>query len=291
MKPAFSDLSEATVAIVGLGLMGGSLAGRLTIRRACKMTIGVARRQESLDTAFSRGWIDAGFTDLAEGVADADLVILATPPRVVLQQLQIIGPLLPDGCVLTDLASTKSAIVRAMNDLPAHVYPLGGHPMCGKEQAGLDAASPDLYEHQLFVLAPLARTPRSAVELARSMVAAAGAEPLVLDPAAHDRMVAWISHLPHLTAVALMRAALAGAEGDPDLWSLAAGGFRDGTRLAASSREMMLDIFLTNKEPILAAAQRFQAELAELCHLLECGDEVALARHLDEAISRRREMG
>jgi len=285
-----ANLGDACVAVVGLGLMGGSLAGALKMRRACRRVVGVARRRSTLDEAQRRGWIDAGATNLAAGVADADLVILATPPRVIIAQLDELGPAAPAGCVVMDLGSVKSAIVQAMERLPAGVYPLGGHPMCGKEQAGLEAADPLLFEGRRFVLTPLERTPASTLALGRALALAIGAQPLVLDAETHDRMVAWVSHLPHLAALALVRAVMVGARRDPQVWSLAASGFRDTSRLAASDLTMLLDIFIANREPVLATLQTFQSELTRLGAALEREDEPALRQLLDEAITQRREV-
>jgi prephenate dehydrogenase len=283
-------LAQARLTIIGLGLMGGSLAAALSASRACAHITGVARRRETLDRALERGWIDAGVTDPAEGVAGADLVILATPPRVIVEQIAALGPRLPAGCIVMDLGSTKAEIAEAMQRLPATVYPLGGHPMCGRERAGLEAADAALFRGRPFVLAPLPRTPAAALALGRALAEAVGACPIVMDAAAHDRSVAWVSHLPHLVAVALVRAAIAGARHDAGLWELVSSGFRDTTRLAASDRTMMLDIFMTNRGPLLAAARQFESELQALCRALESGDEPALGRLLDEAIAQRREV-
>jgi prephenate dehydrogenase len=290
MKPAFPDLSQATVAIVGLGLMGGSLAAALKQRHACRRVIGIARRQATLDIALAHGWIDVETTNLAQGVADADIVVLATPPRVVLQQIRAVGPMLPAGALLIDLASTKVDIVSTMSELPATVHPIGGHPMCGKEQTGLEAADAYLYRNRPFVLTPLDRTPPEAVELARAIATAVGARPVILDAETHDRRVAWASHLPHVVAVTLMRAAMSAARDDADIWTLTANGFRDTTRLAASSEDMLTDIFVTNRTQILEATRQFQSRLTELCRLLEDGDDDALAGYLHEVICRRREI-
>ena len=270
--------------------MGGSLAAALAGRRACKRLIGVARRRETLDLARQRGWIDDATADLQQGVRAADLVILATPPRVILRQIDAAGAMLRPGSVLMDLASTKAEIVDAMRRLPAGVHPIGAHPMCGKEQTGLEAADPDLYRGQLFILSPLDRTPPEALELGRSLATAVGAHPLLLDAETHDRGVAWMSHLPHVVALALMRAAITSVGDDSTLWSLAAGGFRDTTRLAASSRDMMIDIFLTNRHQILDATRRFQASVSLLHDALAGGDEKALIEYLDDAIERRRQL-
>ncbi len=283
-------LRQAGVTIVGLGLMGGSLAAALKTRGACRRVVGVARRRATLDEALGRGWLDAGYTEIAAGVAEADLVILATPPRAILAQMAALAAHLPAGCVLLDLGSAKTAIAGAMERLPAGIHPLGGHPMCGKEQAGLAAADPQLFVGRPFVLTPLARTPPAALALGQALAEAIGARPMILDAASHDRMVAWISHLPHLAALALVRAAMAGATRDPGLWALAASGFRDTTRLAGSDLTMILDMFTLNREPLLAAARQMQTEMAQMCALLEEGDEPALRRLLAEAITQRREV-
>ncbi len=283
-------LSEAQVAIVGLGLMGGSLAAALSARRACRRIVGIARRPSTLRTALALRIIHQGETDLAAGVREADLVVLATPVRDILARIAEIGPLLKPGCVLLDVGSTKRAICQAMEALPPHVQPIGAHPMCGKETSGLAMAEPDLYQDRVFVLSPLERTAPEALALAEEMVRAVGARPLVLDPARHDALVAAISHLPYLLSIALVLSAERLAEGDALLWALAASGFRDTSRLAATNVEMMLDILITNREPILAALRTAQGELATLAELLAQQDFSALQAKLEAARQRRMEV-
>jgi len=283
-------LADAHVAIVGLGLMGGSLAAALSARRACRRIVGIARRPSTLSTALALRIIHQGETNLAQGVREADLVVLATPVRDILARLAEIGPLLKPGCVLLDVGSTKRAICQAMESLPPHVQPVGGHPMCGKETSGLAMAEPDLYQDRVFVLSPLARTAPEALALAEEMVRAVGARPLLLDPIRHDALVAAISHLPYLLSVALVQSAERLSEGDALLWALAASGFRDTSRLAAGSVEMMLDILITNREPILAALEVAQGELAALAALLAQQDFSALQAKLEAARRRRMEV-
>ncbi|MBC7242810.1 MAG: prephenate dehydrogenase/arogenate dehydrogenase family protein [Anaerolineae bacterium] len=162
--------------------------------------------------------------------------------------------------------------------------------MCGKEQAGIEAAQPDLFAGRPFILSPLPRTSARALEQGKALVRAVGAVPVVLDAADHDRMVAWVSHLPHTVALSLMGAAMAGAQQDPDLWSLAASGFRDTTRLAASDPDMMLDIFLTNQENILHAMNVFREQFDKLYALIEAGGEAPLRECIEAASRRRREL-
>jgi prephenate dehydrogenase len=281
------NLAATQITVVGLGLMGGSLVGAL--RGRCRTVVGVARRSETLDVARARGLIDQGTTDLAGGVKAAHVVVLATPARVILRLLAEIGPLLPQDCLLLDVGSTKTQIVQRMAALPDHVQPLGGHPMCGKESAGIAAADPALYRGAPFVLTPLPRTSPAALSLGRSLVEAVGADPLILPPARHDRLVATISHLPYLLACGLVGAAGEVAATDATVWRVAASGFRDTSRLAASDVRMMLDILMTNREAVGGALATFLDQLHTLAAQVERGDEAALRSTLQRIQQTRSE--
>jgi prephenate dehydrogenase len=290
-EPAFfPPLSQAQIAIIGLGLMGGSLAAALTAHHACGSVVGVARRSSTLQMARSLRFIDRGARDVQSGVREADLVVLATPVRDILDKLAQIGPWLKPGCVVLDIGSTKSAICQAMAQMPPHVQPLGGHPMTGKESSGITMAEPNLYRDRVFVLTPLARTAPGALALARELAEAVGARPLLLDAERHDRLVAAISHLPYMLAVTLVQAAAALADDDTLAWQLAAGGFRDTSRVAAGNIEMMMDILVTNRQPILQALRQAQAQLATLEADLLREDYDHLKSQLDAARERRREV-
>jgi len=280
-------LDDAQVAVVGLGLMGGSLAAALSTLGACRQVVGVTRRRSTLTTALDLRFIHKGTTDLQEGVAEADIVILATPVQDIIAKIGIIGPMLKPQCLLMDVGSTKQAICKAMEALPGHVQPMGGHPMCGKEASGLAMADPALYRDQVFVLSPLARTSAKAVDLAKSLTLSIGARPLILDPQRHDRLVAAISHLPYMLAVSLVKAAEDVASGDPMVWKLAASGFRDTSRLAAGDITMMLDILATNRTHVLEMLGQAQAHLSSLMEYLEREDLVSLRKALQSARARR----
>ena len=284
MKP----LKACQVTIVGLGLMGGSLAGGL--RSHCRSVVGVARRRDSIDTALRRKLIDGGTIDLEEGVGGADVVVLATPVRVILRQLREIGPLLPTGSLLLDLGSTKANIVTAMEDLPDHVQPLGGHPMCGKETSGIEAADPVIYRGATFILTPLERTSDQALELGRELARAVGSHPLVLGAERQDFLVGTVSHLPYLMACAMVATADQRTSPDPAAWRIVAGGYRDTTRVAGSDVTMMTDILLTNQEPVLGAIETFQEQIDQLRRLLEQGDEEALRSALEAIRDERLRM-
>ena len=282
------QLQDCQVAIVGLGLMGGSLAGAL--RGKCRAVVGVARCDANVTEASRLGLIDWGTTDLAEGMGQADVVVLATPVRVIMRQLAEIGPLLPEGCLLMDLGSTKARIVQEMAHLPPHVQPLGGHPMCGKETSGIEVADAALYQGCTFILCPLPRTLESSLSLGRDMAEAAGAHPLVLDGQRQDFLVGTVSHLPYLIACALVATADATTSADAAAWEIVAGGYRDTSRVAGSDVTMMLDILLTNRDEVLKAVGVYQAKLAGLARSLEDGDEGRLRDALSTIRQKRMEM-
>lgn len=278
-------LAEARITVIGLGLMGGSLAGAL--RGKCRQVLGVTRRSETLDMALAMGFIDHGTTDVVEGVREANAVILATPVRTIIRQIEELAPLLPPGCLLMDLGSTKRDIVAAMERLPSHVQPLGGHPMCGKEKSGLEVADPALYQGRTFILTPLPRTSPEALALGWAIAEAIGARPLVLDAWRQDYLVATLSHLPYLLACALVATADATTSSDPAAWEIVAGGFRDTSRVAASDVTMMVDILLTNRDEVVKALRVYQEQLHRLAQLVETGDEDELRAALS-AIRRER---
>jgi prephenate dehydrogenase len=273
-----------SVTILGLGLMGGSLA--LALRGRCAALSGYDHDLEVVDQALARGIVTRGSTDLGEALAGARLVVVATPVRAILALLPRVAEALPDPFHLLDLGSTKAEIVARMAELPQHVSPVGGHPLCGKETSGLAGAEATLFREKVFVLTPLARTRPETLALAHTLVDAIGARALVLDAARHDRLAARISHVPYLTAIALVAAAE--AADDELAWTLAASGFRDSTRLAASGVTMMTDILTTNRTAALEGLADVQAALSELRALLADGDEAALRAYLEARRQARR---
>ncbi len=291
-EPGFTTLADTRVAIVGLGLMGGSLALALAGANACREIIGVETDPAARAFALQHGVVQRT-ADFHSALAASDLLILAAPVRVILDQLSAISRqssafVHRPSSVVLDLGSTKSAIVAAMQNLPAHFDPIGGHPMCGKETGGIVHADANLYRGKTFVLAPLERTSPKALTLAHKLISTIGGLPLILAAEQHDALAALVSHLPYVVAVALMRATL--AAGDEQAWQMAASGFRDTTRLAASDLTMMTDILLTNRAAVLDALSHFRAELEALTAALEPGDPAALRATLESAQSKRSEM-
>ncbi|MBI4787955.1 MAG: prephenate dehydrogenase [Chloroflexi bacterium] len=286
--PAFA-LRDATIAIVGIGLMGGSLALALRAQNACRAILGITRSPATRDQALARGAVDeaSGHLSLA---ASADVIVLATPVRTIMRQMAEIGAVARAGAVIMDLGSTKQAIVRAMEQLPARLEPIGAHPMCGKETFGFHAADAALFQNAPFVLTPLARTSPATLALAQTLALTVGARPIVLDPARHDRIVGAISHLPFALAATLMATAADLAQNDDLLFTLAAGGFRDTSRLAASDTTMMLDILLTNSNHVANLMRTYAARLNQFADSIEGKDESALRTMLEHAARSRREL-
>jgi prephenate dehydrogenase len=294
-EPEHSDsawVREAEIAVVGLGLMGGSLAAALRggndhLRR-CRRVVGIARRATALPLAAPL--TDEATLDL-QTVAQADAVVVAVPPPASLRLLPQVAALMRPGALLTDLGSTKSAIVEVMSTLRDDILVAGGHPMCGKEAGGLAAADPNLYENAPFVLCPVPGRSAVAVARAAGLARVLDARPRILDAARHDRLVAAISHVPYTTAVALVEAAesLAASDGDT-LWELAAGGFRDTTRVAAGELDMWIDILLTNQPAVLDQLDRLNAVLQHLRQALAAGDVAHLRTVLAAAQTRRRSL-
>ncbi len=276
-------LEDTQVCVIGLGLIGGSLG--LALRGQCASIAGFDVDPSVVEAALRQGVIDRGFTDLADAPGEIDLVILAAPIGAILDLIPKLPTLIPHPFHLLDLGSTKSTIVDAMSRLPGWVSPLGGHPMCGKETSGLAAADGDLFRESIFILTPLDRTLPATMRLARQLVAAIGARPLILDPARHDRLAAAVSHVPYLAAAALVDAAASVDDGV--VWTMAASGFRDSTRLAASNVTMMLDILASNRAAVLEALSRVQVSLQGLAALIEQGDEASLRSMLETCRSRQ----
>lgn len=280
-------LAECRVTVVGLGLMGASLCMDLVQGGLCREVRGVTRRADAALHAFFEGAVDQATTDLQAGVSGADIVVLATPVRTIVDMTAEVGPHLWPGTVLMDMGSTKAAIVDTFAQLPPGIQPVGSHPMTGKEQAGYAAAEAGLYRDAPWILSPPRRTGADGIALARSLVEAVGARPYLLDPDRHDRLVAAMSHLPFLLASALVGVVSDVGESDPLVWELAAGGFRDTSRVAASDTRMFLDILMTNREAVLEQMRALGSHLATLEKALERSDEAALETILRRTQSMR----
>jgi prephenate dehydrogenase len=276
VRPSFE-----CVAVVGLGLLGGSVAGAARKRGVAKRVVGISRGRETAAAAVAAGLADEATHDLAAGVAGAELVVLATPVGAMPEMLRRAAPHLRAGALVTDVGSVKGPLVETLPGLlPAGVHYVGAHPMAGSHETGLRHARAELFEGAVCVVTPTAATDATALARVRAFWAGLGARVVERDPAAHDAEVAWVSHLPHALAfgyAASLAAAPAAA------FPLAAGGFRDFTRIAGSDPELWADILVANQKALagpLAAAARSLAKLAEA---LEAGDHESVHRLLAAA--------
>lgn len=268
-------------AIIGVGMVGGSLGRALLTRGVAEEVVGIDQDAATLQKALELGAVTAATQVLVDGVRGAGLVVLAAPVMATLALLPQIAPFLAPGTVVTDVGSTKAVIMEAANVLPETVSFVGGHPMAGSEKAGVAFLDANLFENAIYVLTGGKK--RDALKRMERVVSALGAVPLVLEAKQHDRLVAAISHLPHLAATALVETVAALREEKNELLALAAGGFRDTTRVAMGGSEMWKDICLTNREPILELLDVFLRELEKVRAMVAAGDGESLADHFRDA--------
>ena len=270
------------VTIVGVGLLGGSAALAIKAHDPSVMVAGVGRRQVSLDAALEVGAIDTAHFDPAECVGQSDLVILATPVGAFERHLRAAAPALGPNTLITDVGSTKARVARLARRILGPGGPfVGSHPMAGSEQKGVRFSRADLFAGASCIVTPTADTPDDAVDAIEAFWKTLGMRVVRRSPAAHDRAVARISHLPHMLAGLMML-----LPGKNDL-EVSASGFRDVTRLASGDPEMWRDILLTNRGAILSALDRFSSDTAKLRDLIDQSDGDAIEKFLTRAKNRR----
>jgi prephenate dehydrogenase len=272
-------LQESTIAIIGLGLMGGSLA--LALKNHCRVILGMDSDQATLDLALSRNIVDRAASDPVKLVPQADIIILATPVPAILAMLQRLPDLMPNPCIVFDLGSTKRLIVEAMSHLPDRFDPIGGHPICGKEKLSLENADGALFQSAPFVLTALQHTTSRAKQAADQIIHAIGAQAVRMDASEHDRILAFTSHLPFLVSSALASAVTNTAS--KDNVKLAGPGFRSTSRLAGTPSSMMLGVLESNCENVLAAIDTLQTELTAFESALRSGNTKELLFLLDKS--------
>ncbi len=276
------------VAIIGLGLIGGSIG--LALKKAEEShsepqtknleIIGYVRRPEAASLAVNMGMVDRVETSLENTVKEAEIVIIATPVLVIKEILSQIAGYLPHGCIATDTGSTKVEVMKWAEELlPPTVDFIGGHPMAGKETYGMKAAEADLFQGSVYCLTPSRKASPQSVDKVADMVKKLGAAPFSIDAQEHDALVAGVSHLPFLLSAALVT----GTAGGP-IWErmkkLAASGYRDLTRLASGSPAVNAQICLTNQQAILRWIDKFIDELQRYRHLVDSG-----SNQLEEALA------
>jgi prephenate dehydrogenase len=247
--------------IIGVGLIGGSLGMALCNRRIAETVVGVGRDKEKLNAALKCGAIHQASLNPLQAVAEAEIVVLSAHLSANQELLRDISPHLTPGTVVTDVGSVKGEIVRTAQELmPEGVFFVGGHPMAGSEQQGIAGADPYLFENAYYILTPTPDLPVWALEKVKAMARGVGARVIELSPMEHDLAVAALSHLPHVIAYSLVNSLTLLPGGDKFL-PLAAGGFRDTTRIALSNPGMWRDILMANQEMLTNVLGLFKQEL------------------------------
>jgi prephenate dehydrogenase len=286
-----ADPAFGHVVIVGIGLIGGSLARALKAQGAAERITGVARSQQTLDRALELGIVDAAMRDVSAAVRDADIVVLATPVASINALLAGISASLPEQCVVTDAGSVKGSIVdaarQALGEGVSRFVP--GHPIAGTEESGVDASFATLFQHRRVILTPLRENRPGDVALIRTMWESCGAVVSEMPVDEHDAILAATSHLPHLLAFALVDF-LSARDNQREIFANSAGGFRDFTRIAASNPVMWRDICLANREQLIPLLSEIQAQLSSYRSLLETGDGLALEQAFERAKRARDEL-
>ena len=275
-----------SIAIIGLGLIGGSLARALKRTGLCKTVTGYGRRAAALQQAVTDGVIDNYSLDVREAVAGADLVVLATPLSTTETLMSEMSGALKPGCIITDVGSAKGVVVAAARQALADrlAYFIPAHPIAGTEKSGVEASFAELFENHIVIITPLAETDRAARDTVAAMWRGVGATVVDLDVDHHDEVLAATSHLPHVLVYTLIDC-LARMQDKDEIFTYAAGGFADFTRVASSSPEMWRDICIANNTPLLAVLDSFELHLNEVRDAIAGGD----GNRLMEVFSRAKQ--
>lgn len=272
------------VAIIGVGLIGGSLAIVLRNKGLAGSFIGIGRGRANLETALRLGIIDSFTTDIEEGVRDADLVVVATPVRKISGTIAKALPGLKKGCIVTDVGSVKKAVIDEVEPMmPEGVHFVPGHPIAGTEHSGAEAAFAELFIDRRCIITPTYNTDQTALAAVRLVWEAAGSRVAVMDALVHDRILAAVSHLPHLIAYSLVNTVADIEESGVDALGFSAGGFKDFTRIASSSPEMWTDICAMNKASLIEMIVAFQSRLERLKGLVGSDDYDAIRSDFERA--------
>ena len=277
------------VCIIGIGLIGGSFGLALKKHGLAREIIGVARRESTLEAAIRCGACDFATSDAIEASTNADLVFLSPPVGQMRALCEQIAPVVAPGALITDAGSTKRQIVDECESLFSSAHFIGGHPMAGSEKVGVEAARAELFQGATWILTPSARTDASALKQLEKLVDALGARSISLSPDVHDELLATTSHLPHVAAAALVHLFARARKEHVETAQLIAGGWRDGTRVAAGSPEMWRDISLANKESLIESSKQLIRELETFTSALQNDDSDAVLNWFNEAAKERQQ--
>lgn len=277
------------IAIVGLGLIGGSLAGALKKSGNVTDVTGIDIDKGSVDYALEKKIIDHGYASTGDGVSGAEIIVIATNVGDIVKTARGIIPLARKGAVITDVGSVKGKIVKAMDRItPGHLRFVGGHPIAGTENSGVKASRPQLFKGKRFIITPTSKTDPRALKKVSDLWKSAGAEVYKMDPQTHDLIFGFVSHLPHIVAYSLVDS-IASAGDSETLFDFAGGGLRDYTRVAASSPDMWTDIFTENRVNALKAIRKFRKSLDKIETAIKKKDSGSLKKLLSRSARAKRE--
>ncbi|MCK4778274.1 MAG: prephenate dehydrogenase [Actinomycetia bacterium] len=276
------------VAIIGVGLIGGSIGLALRENYPDLKVIGIPRREETIIEALNRGAVTEGTLDKKEGVKGADIIFVATPVQTVRSVVEEIYPYVKDKAIITDVGSTKSEIVSKIESfIPENINFIGGHPLAGSERTGIEAASPTLFKNTSYMLTPTKKTDSGAFKTLHKLLTSIGANIVAMEPERHDKVTAYISHLPHLLASSLVQMTGEQSEDVENLLSFTAGGFRDMTRIAAGSPSIWVDIFLSNAGALSKVVDEYRDVLLKIKDAIKSKDKEVLNEFLEGARKKR----
>lgn len=278
------------VSVVGLGLIGGSLAAALRESGEVGEVFGVERDAESLRFALENGVADAGASEIGPGMSGSEIVVVATYVDTIAEVAREVSRFVSPGTVVCDVGSVKASIVREMENASRNVRFVGAHPIAGKETSGVMESDPGLFSGKRCVVTPVESTDPEALSMVKALFSLAGSEVVEMDPESHDEVFSLVSHLPHAVAYSLV-AAVGSGGGDRNLFDFSGGGLADFTRVAGSSPEMWAGIFIGNRDALLGAIRGFAGKLGEIEKAVASGNVEELAALLREARDSRRNLG
>ena len=283
-------MNFSKITVIGLGLIGGSLAWALKKSGRVGEVFGVDLDEKAIDYAVQEGIIDDGSKDIEKGVSQSELTVIATYVGSVSKVAKSIISLVSKGTIITDVGSVKGKIVQETEEfLPSHVHFVGGHPIAGTECSGVWASDPRLFNGKRCILTPTLKTHPEALANVKSLWESVGARVFTMDAETHDRVFSFVSHLPHLVAYALVNS-VASQRVLNNMLDFAGGGLRDYTRIGASSPEMWSDIFLMNRENVLESIREFKKSLERIEELVAGENLIELREELNRAVRIKQNM-
>jgi prephenate dehydrogenase len=265
-------MARNKIAIIGLGLIGGSLARALHEKLGFCGITAVDTNKRALDMALDQGIIEKGITEPDSSVYSSDIIFICTPVNQTLEYIAELAPRIKETCIITDVGSTKEEIIRQVKSMQRPPCFIGGHPMAGAERSGFENSYAHLFENAYYVLTPSASTTPESLEALSDIIAGIGAIPIVMSAEEHDMAAAGISHLPHVIAAALVNLVRELDQGTGRMQALAAGGFRDITRIASSNPVIWESIVLSNKKHLIRLVEQFRKSLESFSENLKNGD-------------------